>query len=289
MSTKLIIGHRGYSEIYPENTILSFEQSVLTGAKGIEIDVRKTADGEYVIMHDVTVDRTTNGSGLVSNLSWSYLSSLDAGAWKSSEFANRQDTKIPTLQQVLSNFRARPVYLVIHTYLPLYDILTIIDMIESENMINQCILFADKSTLDDAKNHNPSIKTMNDDLFTHSNYASILQQAVTDGWHSISWNYAFITQPMVSDFHANGKAIHASFLSGNYIDNMQSLIDLNVDYILGNNPLEMMHAFNSNGLMQISPEIHKGNAFVYLNSGESWVECDVKCRQSIWEDVDVYL
>jgi len=64
----IVQGHRGFSELYPENTMLSFRQAVEAGADGIEMDVRRTADGVYVMMHDESVDRTTYGSGLVERV-----------------------------------------------------------------------------------------------------------------------------------------------------------------------------------------------------------------------------
>ncbi|CAG8761325.1 17284_t:CDS:2, partial [Acaulospora morrowiae] len=54
------VGHRGYSSHYPENTMLSLEQAILLGADGIESDVRLTKDGQVIMMHDTTLDRTTN-------------------------------------------------------------------------------------------------------------------------------------------------------------------------------------------------------------------------------------
>ena len=104
------MGHRGSSENYPENTMLSFEKALEEGAGGIELDVRKTSDGEFIVIHDSTVDRTTDGEGVVSELSWDYISQLDAGSWKSSKFANRDDTKVPKLIDVLDTYKDEPVF-----------------------------------------------------------------------------------------------------------------------------------------------------------------------------------
>jgi len=75
----LILGHRGASVARPENTIDAFAQALALGAVGIECDVQRTADGELVLIHDDTLDRTTNGTGVVGDLPWSALASLDAG------------------------------------------------------------------------------------------------------------------------------------------------------------------------------------------------------------------
>jgi glycerophosphoryl diester phosphodiesterase len=75
----IITGHRGALGTEPENTLRSFRRAVADGCGEIELDLRVSADGELVIMHDATVDRTTSGSGEVASLTLSELRSLDAG------------------------------------------------------------------------------------------------------------------------------------------------------------------------------------------------------------------
>ncbi|HFE67270.1 MAG TPA: glycerophosphodiester phosphodiesterase [Chloroflexi bacterium] len=78
-SRPLIIGHRGASADAPENTLAAFALAQAQGADGVELDVQLSADGRAVIIHDTTVDRTTNGSGKVSDMTLAELQSLDAG------------------------------------------------------------------------------------------------------------------------------------------------------------------------------------------------------------------
>lgn len=92
------VAHRGYSEILPENTLLSEVAAMKTGAEYFEVDVHTTADGVPVLMHDQTVDRTTDGSGDVARLFHSVLMGLDAGSWKDPVFA---DEPVPTFEQML--------------------------------------------------------------------------------------------------------------------------------------------------------------------------------------------
>ncbi|WP_297501872.1 glycerophosphodiester phosphodiesterase family protein [Thermococcus sp.] len=91
----LVLGHRGYSSKYPENTILAFKKAIEAGADGVELDVWLTKDGEVVIIHDETVDRTSNGSGGVKEMTLGELKELDFGSGE----------KIPTLEEV---FEALP-------------------------------------------------------------------------------------------------------------------------------------------------------------------------------------
>lgn len=93
-----IFAHRGFSSEYPENTLLAFKKAYEVGAHGIELDVRLTKDQEVVVIHDSSVDRTTNGSGAVNELTLAEIQKLDAGSWKGIAFENEP---VPTLQTVL--------------------------------------------------------------------------------------------------------------------------------------------------------------------------------------------
>lgn len=92
------IGHRGASVRYPENTLASFRAAVEAGAGGLEFDVRLTRDGHPVVMHDATVDRTTNGFGAVSGMTLAQVRRLDAGR------EGKPDERVPTLREVLAEF-----------------------------------------------------------------------------------------------------------------------------------------------------------------------------------------
>lgn len=74
-----MLGHRGAAGLAPENTLISFHRGRTDGADVLELDVRATADGEVVVLHDATVDRTTDGTGPVRSLAWAELRTLDAG------------------------------------------------------------------------------------------------------------------------------------------------------------------------------------------------------------------
>jgi len=93
----LVFGHRGARAYAPMNTIPAFELAAKQGAHGIELDIHRSKDGYPVIVHDFTIDHTTNGSGLVVEKTLSELKALDAGSWFGPEFAGVQ---IPTLDEV---------------------------------------------------------------------------------------------------------------------------------------------------------------------------------------------
>ncbi len=90
--------HRGDSKVAPENTIPAFVSAVEKGAAMIEFDVAFTRDDRLVIMHDATVDRTTDGKGKVCDLTFEQVRALDAGSWFNDKFAG---TRVPTIEEVL--------------------------------------------------------------------------------------------------------------------------------------------------------------------------------------------
>jgi len=92
-----IFAHRGASAHAPENTLAAFELALAQGADGIELDAKLSADGHVVIIHDATVDRTTDRQGRVKDMSLAELRSLDAGGFFAEQYHGE---KVPTLEEV---------------------------------------------------------------------------------------------------------------------------------------------------------------------------------------------
>jgi len=93
-----IVCHRGFNHIAPENTLIAARLCFDRGYDFVELDLRTTADGRLAILHDETVDRTTNGSGRLVEMTWKELAGLDAGSWYDVKFA---DQRIPLFTEML--------------------------------------------------------------------------------------------------------------------------------------------------------------------------------------------
>ncbi|RPF23189.1 glycerophosphodiester phosphodiesterase [Myceligenerans xiligouense] len=93
-----VVAHRGNSSVAPQNTLASIEAACRAGADAVEIDLRRTADGAAVVIHDDVVDETTDGHGAVADLSLDQLRALDAGRWFGPAYAGQ---RIPLLAEVL--------------------------------------------------------------------------------------------------------------------------------------------------------------------------------------------
>lgn len=99
-SAPIKIAHRGAAGYCPENTMASFKKAIELGADFIEIDVQLSRDGMLVVIHDPTLERTTNGSGYVRDHDFADLRKLDAGSWFGKNFKNE---KIPVFEELLEN------------------------------------------------------------------------------------------------------------------------------------------------------------------------------------------
>ncbi|WP_249869512.1 glycerophosphodiester phosphodiesterase [Oceanobacillus saliphilus] len=105
MSATKVFGHRGWMGSFPENTLLGFKEAINAGVDGLELDVHMTKDGEIVVIHDDALDRTTDGTGLIRDLTLAEIKKYSAGI-NYSTFPNYDGNqwiaeRVPTLQEVL--------------------------------------------------------------------------------------------------------------------------------------------------------------------------------------------
>jgi len=133
--TVVAISHRGEHLHHPENTIPAFEEAIRVGADFIEVDVQTTADGKLVLSHDSTVNRCTNGTGEVRNMTFAEIERLDAGIKSAPEFAG---TRIPTFDEVLRLAHGR-----IGVYVDLKNATAqaIVDAIRNSGMVERVVIY----------------------------------------------------------------------------------------------------------------------------------------------------
>lgn len=98
-TTPLVVGHRGWRDKCPENTLTSFRAALDLGVDALEFDLHLSRDGHIVVIHDATLERTTDGTGRVQEKTLAELKRLDAGGWFSPCFAGE---RVPTLEEVLA-------------------------------------------------------------------------------------------------------------------------------------------------------------------------------------------
>ncbi|MEC4805064.1 MAG: glycerophosphodiester phosphodiesterase family protein [Jaaginema sp. PMC 1079.18] len=180
-----LIAHRGFSAIAPENTLSAFLAAVEQGANAIECDLQLSADGHLVLMHDATLDRTTDGTGNVRDFSLNQLKQLDAGIWFSDRFVGE---RIPTLAETFDLLQDRAITL----YLEIKqaedwtesDMVHFVKFIRDRHWLEKCAIasFSD-DFLDRLRQHCPYL-TLAYYPLTASDYLEKVRQLKSDN-HAI--------------------------------------------------------------------------------------------------------
>jgi glycerophosphoryl diester phosphodiesterase len=131
------VAHRGYSAIAPENTLPALAAAGPTGATLVEFDVRTTADGAPVVIHDRTVDRTTDGTGAVWELTAEEVRALDAGSWFSPAFAG---VRVPLLAEALDVLAESRLLLEIKPPATLEQVKVILSMVADRELLGRTVV-----------------------------------------------------------------------------------------------------------------------------------------------------
>ena len=129
------LAHRGFSKAAPENTLAAYRQAIELCPDFMECDVRQTKDGRLIVIHDKSVDRTTNGKGLVADMTMAGLRQLDAGSWFGPEFAGE---KLPTFEEVLDLAKNQTVLVIEIKEAGTED--QVVNMIKSRDMSGETMI-----------------------------------------------------------------------------------------------------------------------------------------------------
>ncbi|QEE29816.1 glycerophosphodiester phosphodiesterase family protein [Terriglobus albidus] len=149
-----VIAHRGEHLHHPENTLAAFQAAIDVGADYFELDVRTTSDGKLVLMHDSTLDRTTNGTGEVHKHTFDEIRALDAGSKFSPAFAG---TKVPTFEEALDLAHGKINIYVDTKYA---DPQQLVDTIVKHDMQDHVVIYGNPFFLYDVRKIRPSLKVM---------------------------------------------------------------------------------------------------------------------------------
>jgi glycerophosphoryl diester phosphodiesterase len=133
------VAHRGYSTVAPENTLPAFAAAIRAGATVVEFDVRTTRDGVPVVIHDRTVNRTTNGGGRVWDLTYDEVAALDAGSWFGAGFTG---LRVPSLAETLDLLAPASVELLLEIKPPatLDEVKSIVAQLAERDLLDRTVL-----------------------------------------------------------------------------------------------------------------------------------------------------
>ncbi len=241
-----VSAHRGWSKVAPENTLPAFEKALESGADYIELDVQLTKDGELVVFHDDTIERTTDGKGFLTDYTYPELLRLSAGSWygKEHEF---DDVKIPRFTEVLDligddillNVEIKSHGNVRATAEKVVEILDEYDMTKSVYVTSFSY-----QALQRVKELNPKIKTA---LIAHIAPSTVYSQS--EYIDAISVNYLFINQSVVNYAHRCGKKVFVWTVDRS--GPMKKMISLGVDNIITNRPDKAVEVVDSDNISEI--------------------------------------
>ena len=230
----IVIAHRGDKANAPENTLAAFKLAAEKSADAIEFDVKLTADEQVIVLHDQTVDRTTNGTGNVSRLPFAALRDLDAGAWFSEQFRGE---RIPTLDEVFETVGRR-----LHMNVELTNYAT-----PGDDLVSRVVELVKKHAVQD--------RTIFSSFFTRNlNKARLLLPEVPRGlltmpgllgfWgRTFGWRgdyfalhpyLAEVTPGLINRVHAAGKRLNVWTVNSE--EDLKKMIGLGVDAVFTDDP-----------------------------------------------------
>ncbi|NKB66103.1 MAG: hypothetical protein GKR89_03495 [Candidatus Latescibacteria bacterium] len=240
-----VCAHRGASRDFPENTIPAYQEAVALGCGMIEFDVRATADGVPMILHDPTVDRTTDGSGSIWDLQSAAAKELDARAGHDA-FAG---VRIPTLEETL-DFMPANIELNIHVYPgpadAAYLVETVCREIKSRNLYANAFIAGSDEVMQLVIDGDPNVRRC---LLGSQNradeYARLAHQMGCTNSQPLN---SITTREFCDQAHALGLTVHPFYADDEA--EMRRLIDCGVDGILTNRPrlmVELLDKLGSDG------------------------------------------
>jgi len=235
-----ICAHRGAMQTHPENTIAAFREAIRLGVQMIEFDVRLTKDDQLIIMHDETVDRTTNNSGFVNRMTLSEIRTLDAGSWKSEEFAGE---KVPTLKEVLQ-IMPPTIWLNIHLKGKKKLGIATAKTVVSEKRMHQSVIACEKQSSKGVRKVDPDITICNmERLSSRSKY---IASTVKEDYGFIQLKKSRNNSSFKNDVeYLKKNSIRINYVQANDPKEIAELLDLGVNFIFSDDLAPMIEAFNS--------------------------------------------
>lgn len=245
MAQPFIIAHRGASGTSPENTLAAFKKAIDSGADFIELDVHLSKDGKLIVMHDETVNRTTNGKGLIRELSLDQIKKLDAGSWFNISYAG---LTVPTLDEVVRLITDKKqnnskIKLLIEVkgsskkYPGIEKIL--IEKINEFQCKDQCVVQSfDKQII-------KNIAQLDSSITLHQLIVGkIFPRRIPDFVQAINPNHYFVSKRKIEKLHSLNKKIFVWTV--NKEKKMEKLISLGVDGIITNYPEKLKSIIQTN-------------------------------------------
>lgn len=242
-----IIAHRGFRAEYPENTLIAFQAALAAGVTMIELDVTYTRDGKLVVLHDNTLDRTTNGHGPVNGYFLKELKKLDAGSWFNPIFASQH---IPELEEVMELVHGKALINIEIKPNPEAASLPsdaierqVVELVNRKNAHDAVLISSfDRTILERVSSlENPPALALISRDPADSSTLTFCRRLNIFSWHP---NHAILSHEQVNLMHSAG--IRVFPYNADTLEDIQRMFDMNVDGIISNDPLFVINWLRHN-------------------------------------------
>lgn len=255
----LVIAHQGGEELWPSNTMYAYERAVALGVDMLEMDLHVTADGALVLMHDETVDRTTDGTGLLEEMSLAQVKGLDAGYYWTADdgqtFPFRgQGITVATLEEVFQAFPDMPMTIEIKLVENQPVVGPFCQLIRQYNMQDKLLVASfHQDALDQFRAACPGISTsatQNEVISFFVRHALGLAASFSPAAQAVQVpeyrsGLHIVTPGFIDDAHSRGMDVHVWTV--NEAADMQRMIDLGVDGIITDRPDILLELLGRSG------------------------------------------
>ncbi len=243
MPERGICAHRGAMDTHPENTIPAFREAIRLGVQMIELDVHMTRDGQLAILHDETLDRTTDGHGPVKEKTLAEIKQMDAGSWKSPRF---KGVRIPTLEEALA---VMPPNIWLNVHIKGGRVLgeAVARVIKKEKRLRQAFLACEEKAAEGARQAVPQIMICNMERQSgKDDYVDLTIELKSD----FIQLYMSGAEPQVAGMTKKLKdhGIRINYCCTDDPDEIRALFDLGVEFILVNHPAQALKITDSLGI-----------------------------------------
>lgn len=231
-----VIAHRGYSELLPENTLPAFGSAIAIGAGEVELDIRCSKDGELIIIHDETINRTTDGSGRVSDYTWEELITFDAGKWHSPGWSG---VRLTRFEDVLKQYGGQAIFNV-HVYEAGedgYSIKKIKQLAEQYKVTDSIYISGNKAILEYALKYAPEIERC---CLEGQQSWDLVDYAIQYKCSRLQFFKSFCHKEMIDKAHQAG--IRCNLFFADTAEDAEHYYNLGIDAILTNSPLQVIEA-----------------------------------------------
>lgn len=243
-----LCAHRGAMTTHPENTLPAFLEAIRVGAQMIEFDVQFSKDSALVIMHDGTVDRTTNGTGKVVEMTLSEIRELDAGSWKGEVFVG---TGVPVLQEVM-DIMPRNIWLNIHIKGGREVGREVAKLVMATDRAHQAVLAVEEEARLGAQEVYPDILICN--MERQSGKWDYVEATI-----AMQADFIQLRGVVSRDFPAYATKLHEAGVKINYFgtddaDQIQELWGMGIDFPLVNDIVMAISAGKKFGILPVIPK-----------------------------------